>query len=297
MSIAKKVIYKLKFIYFKLLDWSIKKFINPPKMVSIEKTMDKMINDNCSIGRYGDGEFKVIFGLGNGFQNPNQELAKRLKEILVSDNDNFIVAIPDIFDDLSMYKNHAKLFWKEYLIFNRFKIYKLLKKDKKYYNAFVTRLYMDWIDESKTKEWFVRLSDLWNDKDVVIIEGEGSRIGVGNDMFHNTKCISRILAPATDAFNKYEDILSEAQKIDKNKLILIALGQTATVLSYDLCKLGYQAIDIGHIDIEYEWFLMKATKKVKIENKYVNEAADGKVITELNDEKYLSEIICRISGE
>ena len=45
------------------------------------------------------------------------------------------------------------------------------------------------------------------------------------------------------------------QKLSKNKLILIALGPTATVLSYDLYKLGYHVIDIGHADIEYEWFL------------------------------------------
>ena len=53
----------------------------------------------------------------------------------------------------------------------------------------------------------------------------------------------------------------------KNKLILIALGPTATVLSYDLNKLGYQAIDIGHADIEYEWYLRKAKKKIPIKNK------------------------------
>ena len=50
----------------------------------------------------------------------------------------------------------------------------------------------------------------------------------------------------------------------KNKLILIALGPTATILAYDLYKLGYRAIDIGHIDIEYEWFLRKANTKIPI---------------------------------
>lgn len=32
------------------------------------------------------------------------------------------------------------------------------------------------------------------------------------------------------------------------RLILIALGMTATVLAYDLSKAGFWAIDIGHID-------------------------------------------------
>ncbi len=40
------------------------------------------------------------------------------------------------------------------------------------------------------------------------------------------------------------------------------LGPTAKLLSYDLTKRGYQAIDLGHIDSEYEWFQMKAESKV-----------------------------------
>ena len=62
----------------------------------------------------------------------------------------------------------------------------------------------------------------------------------------------------------------------KSYLVLLALGPTSTVLAYDLCKLWYQAIDDGHIDIEYEWFLRKVTKKIKIRNKYVNEIDEGK---------------------
>ena len=61
-----------------------------------------------------------------------------------------------------------------------------------------------------------------------------------------------------------------ARKYGRNKLILVALGQTATVLSYDLAKLGYWAIDIGHVDIEYEWFLRGAKDKLPVAGKYVN---------------------------
>ena len=59
--------------------------------------------------------------------------------------------------------------------------------------------------------------------------------------------------------------------IPKNALVLSALGMTATVLCYDLAKLGYWAIDIGHVDIEYSWFRMGAKKKCPISVKAVNE--------------------------
>ena len=86
------------------------------------------------------------------------------------------------------------------------------------------------------------------------------------------------------------------KNVRKNKLILIALGPTATILAYDLYKLGYRAIDIGHIDIEYEWFLRKANTKIPIKNKYVNEIRRRKnKFTKVKDKSYFHQIIAQIS--
>ena len=62
----------------------------------------------------------------------------------------------------------------------------------------------------------------------------------------------------------------------------------------DLFKKGYRVIDIGHIDLEYEWFLNKSSKKEKIKNKFVNEVNDNGDLTEINDEKYQKQIIKEI---
>ena len=86
--------------------------------------------------------------------------------------------------------------------------------------------------------------------------------------------------------------MEAAKKTDRDRLILIALGHTATVLAYDLAAEGYQALDIGHLDIEYEWFLRKTDKKIPIEGKFVNEAPLGRIVAEpIGDKKYLDEII------
>ncbi len=74
-------------------------------------------------------------------------------------------------------------------------------------------------------------------------------------------------------------------------MLLLALGPTATVLAYDLSLRGFQAIDIGHIDIEYEWFLMKATKKVPIKNKHVQELGRDKTANGDSDATYDSQIV------
>ena len=80
-------------------------------------------------------------------------------------------------------------------------------------------------------------------------------MGVGNDLLSNALSVERVIAPSENAFLVYDVILSAVRKYGKGKLILAALGPTATVLAYDLAREGYWILDIGHLDLEYEWFL------------------------------------------
>ena len=78
-------------------------------------------------------------------------------------------------------------------------------------------------------------------------------------------------------------------------MILLALGPTATILAYDLSVMGYQAIDIGHIDVEYEWFKLGTREKIPLKGKYVNEAGElGKQVLDVTDENYNNQIICYV---
>lgn len=268
------------------------------KIASPEQTIDKLVNENCSISRFGDGEFDMICGVGMKYQKYDNILARRLKEVLDSKEEKLLIGINNVIDlkYSENYNDFANNFWKGWLHNNKFKLLKLLSKNKQYYSSNITRFYIDYKDKSGVAEYVKNLRRIWNDKDVVIVEGEYSRLGVGNDLFDNINSIQRIICPSENAFEKYDDILNEILKIDRNKMIMLALGPTATVLSYDLYKKGYNAIDIGHVDIEYEWFLRKATEKIKIETKYVTEVKNGENdIQDVNDEKYESEIIARIS--
>ena len=103
-----------------------------------------------------------------------------------------------------------------------------------------------------------------------------------------------ILGPSTNAFDYYDEIVEEALKIEKTALFLIALGPTATVLAYDLYKNGYQAIDIRHIDVEYEWYRLGVENPVKLGNKYVCEAPNGDAVDEIIDKEYFQQIIARV---
>ncbi len=65
-------------------------------------------------------------------------------------------------------------------------------------------------------------------------------------------------------------------------------------MAYDLHKAGYQAIDAGHVDVEYEWCRLGARRKVRLERKYVNEAPGGGQVAMPTDQEYEKQIIAQI---
>ena len=271
------------------VDCVYKQFNDPPVVESVERSIQYIVSNRCSVARYGDGEMKLIKGRDISFQRCHPVLRESLAKILSSEDAKLIICIPNIFYSLDMYAEHDKLFWSEYLSRSRRTWYKLIDKKRVYYDAFISRCYLPYKDKGKSATYFQTWRLLWNNRDILIVEGAKTRLGVGNDLFDNARSIQRILGPVTNAFDKYDDILNEVKRYNTDFLVLIALGPTATVLAADLSLAGYQAIDIGHLDIEYEWFLKQVDHKVPVAGKYVNEAGGGG--GDCHDQDYLNQIV------
>lgn len=294
----KKILLKIYYTFLNIKDkivifYNKKITLNrkPPIVMNTDETLKRIINDKCSVSRFGDGEFSLIYGESLKFQASSSEISNRLREILISNKNKHIVCIPNVFENMEWATDNARKYWMKYLNLNRSKIYKIINMNKIYYDTQVTRLYIDIKDKSKVEKRFNLVESLWNNREVVIVEGEKSRLGIGNDLFNGCKSIERIICPSINAFSKYDEIFKEVKKQDKSKLILIALGPTATILAYDLSNEGYQAIDIGHIDIEYEWYLMKVKEKCPVKNKYIGEINGGDCVEDILDKKYNKQII------
>ena len=269
-----------------------------PTIKTTDETLDKILRDKCSLSRFGDGEFAVMNGSRIHFQDPCPELARRLGEVLAADAPNLLVGLPDCFGSLDNYIPAVVNFWRKWMSQKRRTVYAYLDINRTYYNAFFTRVYMPY---HKTDEhyrdcgrYFEKIRKVWADRDVLVCEGEGTRFGMFNDLLDGAKSISRILCPARSAFDKYNAIVSAFDGINTKTLVLAALGPTATVLAYDLCKKGYQAIDIGHLDLEYEWFLRKDMVGGPLEFKYVDGSKEGRKVHRLEDPQYKKQIIRRI---
>ena len=260
------------------------------KILGIEESINKIKNKNLSLSRFGDGELNIIYGKNIRFQKSSPKLAEMLKHILKEEQDFCCLGIPDAINRFENLTKESKTFWINNMLKDRDKWIELLNPHTEYLTANLTRLYIRHNDKTNCEKYFDLLKSIWENKDVIICEGEQTRMGVGNDLLSNCNSIQRILCPSENAFDKYEEILTELKQKNKNSLFLIALGPTATVLAYELAKEGFHALDLGHLDIEYEWFLRQSSKKEKIENKYVNEVTDGNFTANMYDDSYLKQI-------
>ena len=294
--ILNKIRYeKEKFI--KRINNSSVRWMRQPTVIGMSDTILAIKERRASIARYGDGEFDIIFGRTEGFQKKDLELSKRLRGILTKNDlsECFLVAVPDCFGDLSQFNEKAKIHWRIRLDKERIKWVRCLNTKAPYYQAQITRFYFDWADKSQCNDWYTGLKSIWDHEDVLLGEGELSRVGVGNDLFDNAASVRRILCPAENAFDCYEEILETICKHAKpSDLIFMALGPTATVLAYDLFQRGYWAVDAGHVDLEYEWMKLGATEKVKISGKYVNEVKNGNMVDAIQDEEMLSQVVAKV---
>lgn len=273
-----------------------------PIILSLTETVNAIREKQLSVARFGDGEISIMCGNGIPFQSYNERLAKKLRECIRSQE--VLVCIPGVFRGLSGYNEQTRRFWTCQMYYERGLWYSYIDMNKKYGDAFISRFYNPYRNKGHVAEFVALLKSIWKNRDVVIIEGVMSRVGVGNDLFSQARSVRRILAPIRNAFDKYDEIISKAKKMDVDALFILALGPTATVMALDLALLGYQALDLGHIDLEYEWSLRGTMEKVAVPGKFCNESfREGLSRAEVEGElaesdycRYRAEIVSDLSS-
>jgi len=285
--------YFFKYATDKIANYWYRIFCKTPKVMNDLETIDYILEHKCSISRFGDGELRLMRGIDLEFQDYDKVLSQKLKQCKT--NANCLVCIPDIFNENSF--NPERITADEYNYWKSFKGHRgglwnyYFGKQTILGDAFISRFYLRKNDKTTISTYVKKLKELWQDRNVVFVEGEKSRLGVGNDLFDNAKSIKRILCPPLNSFAKYDEIKEAVLNLtDENDLIIMAAGPTATALAFELSE-KRQCLDLGHVDIEYEWFRMGATTKVPIPSKYVNEAENGRNPEDSLDEEYRKQII------
>lgn len=238
---------------------------NRIKVHTIDETIDVLLNTEKSMVRFGDGEIVMIKGGDLMLQKASPEIAEGLAGILAYPHDDLIVTIPDIFETLSDHHRESRQFWRDHLLFCRKTYERYCNPDRVYYSTFVSRCYYYAADRSGCSAQFAKIRKIWENRDIVVVEGERTHNGVGNDLLDTARSIERIICPPSNAYEAIPAILDACTAYGKDRLFLLSVGVAAKFLTVELFGQGYRVLDIGNLDMEYEWFVRRAPGKMKLE--------------------------------
>lgn len=266
-----------------------------PLVKSIDESLNYIWANNASVIRFGDGETNLMAGLSIPYQDFDENLAQDLKRIMaLQSNKKRLICLSDVFRTRFELTPSARDFWKEHL--DHYEgFYHDIATAPWYGSTFISRPYIDFEDKSQAPSHFNKLKRFWRNRDILVVEGQTTRSGVGNDLFDQARSVKRIVCPSKNAYQSLDEIEQAVLKYGKGRLILLMLGPTAKVLAYCLSEAGYQALDIGHIDSEYEWLKMGATTKVKLDHKHTAEFNYDEDIEWEEDDRYNREVVVDLS--
>lgn len=269
-------------------------------VMSIDETLDQLLETEQSLIRFGDGEFNLINGNSIAYQEYQEELAQEMREILLHADDTenkVLICLPEIFEIFKgsfLQNEDSEKFWKQVLD-DHGRFFQETCQAKRYGSTWISRPYIDNKDKSHAITQFEKIKSLFEHKDILIVEGATTRSGVGNDLFNNVLSIKRIICPSHHAFSKVDAIQQAILDHAPGRIILLMLGPTAKILAYRLSQLGYRALDLGHIDPEYEWMKMGAVTRVQLKHKHTAEFNFDQGIEFVEDEDYNSQIVVDLS--
>lgn len=248
---------------------------NKIKVHTIDETIEELLHTDKSMVRFGDGEIVMIKGKDLMLQKAAPEIAEGLAEILRYEEDDLMVTIPGIFDTLSDHRKASRQFWKDHLLFCRKTYEKYCNPNRIYGTTFVSRCYYYAMDRRNCALWFAKIKKIWENKDIIIVEGAKTHNGIGNDLFNTARSIERIICPPKDAYEALPGMIEACERYGKDRLFLLSVGVAAKFLAVALFRKGYRVLDIGNMDLEYEWFVRQTPDKIPLEkHDIVGEAAN-----------------------
>ncbi len=222
-------------------------------ILNTKKTLRLLLETDKSFVRIGESEIQLMQGKTVPSQHFDPKLARRLRKILRAESDNLLVGIPYYYvyprEKLTPYMEIRSLSVADQRRF----LFRHGRKDVRYIDAGFTQAYHLYEDYDFEKH-FKMAAKLLADKDVTVICGEGTLDRFGYRLLDRCRSVAYQYAPGMDAYASYASILRKALRIDKSRIVCVALGPTAKPLVYDLHRKGYRVWDIGHLLKDYDTY-------------------------------------------
>lgn len=223
------------------------------RILSYKDTLVAIAQPGISLARFGDGELKQLFrGYNIGFQPFSTDLQNDLRKVITSPLENVLIGFPPVFRN----EQWAKL-WRDILPETK----ALFSNTKTFANTAVSRppCFTE-LGPEAVALW----RDVWHEKSICVVTGEGSRFDLHPELFDNAKRIDFIRTVPVDAYGDLARILGAVESGEKYDKYLISLGSAGTVLAYKLASRGLDALDIGHLSGSFSHVVLKGTYPEKM---------------------------------
>jgi hypothetical protein len=208
------------------------------------RTLERIAQERLSFARFGDGELKIMlrpeFNLR--FQRWSSGLATDLRAVLTYDGfdpDRLLVGFP---------YPYRGLYWSDLWLDIWPDLRPLLRTDIAYGTTHVSRpVLFQRLGQDGVALW----RQVWQDRDVCIVTGEGSRFDMVPELFDNVASTRFVYSTPVNAYNDLPRLMGELKNEDPDMLFLVALGPAGTLVTAWLAQMGRWAIDVGHISASW----------------------------------------------
>ena len=154
----------------------IRAFVNS-KQLGFNETLDRIVSDNLSFARFGDGELSMLLrpDYSLSFQPNSEGIRSELREVVQSDSQSLLLGFPFFYRD-AHWSNVWAGIWDE--------VHELFAEVETVGNAHVSRpVYFASERDTAVLKW----REVWDDKRVTVITGQGSRFDLIPQLFNNVK--------------------------------------------------------------------------------------------------------------
>lgn len=215
----------------------------------------KYIRDTeTSFVRFGDGEINLMKGQDQPFQRFDANLVSILKNILQSDNEGLSVAINHNYY-IPLYSEPNNEYTRRHAYDFRCFFRKYCSPAKIYLDGACTFWRFGEHSEESEDFWH-QWKELFRDKTLTIICGEGILDNLQYDVFEYCKDKKYIYGPRKHAWSQHESLKEEIiQKAGKERILVFILGMAGKGMIPEMVKLGYTAWDIGHLAKSYDAYM------------------------------------------
>lgn len=226
-------------------------------------TIKELLNTEKSLIRFGDGEFILMEGESLAFQEYDKNLARKLIEIFINEDENLLIGTLWLYYFLPS-NLHFNVYTYIYNFLNKYhiKMLKYYNYNKIYYSSFISIVFAQF-KKYPFAQHYDLMRKIWDSKEITIITGDRVFNDIEYNIFENAKNINYIFTLTKNAYSNIESIRTKISKIDKNNILIFALGPCGKVLAYEMFKKGYRVLDLGHIIKDYDLYRKHLEKTIQ----------------------------------